>query len=69
MGVSLYLPQDSVAKDQPLEEAESAFHAAIPNGHLQRTVTRRAPIGRGKTVAILAAPKGHASSPAGSRPS
>jgi hypothetical protein len=45
MGVPLYLSQDSVAKDQPLEQAEGAFHAAIPDGHLQRTVARPVPIG------------------------
>jgi hypothetical protein len=45
MGVPLDLPQDSVAKDQPLEQAEGTFHAAIPDGDLQRTVARPVPVG------------------------
>jgi len=67
MRVPLHLPQDSVAKDQPLEQAEGAFHPAIPDGHLQRAVARRAPIGQAKTLTILSIPKGHESSPATSR--
>jgi len=65
--VPLHLPQDSVTKDQPLEQAEGAFYPAISDGHLQWTVARRAPIGPAKALTILSIPKAHEASPASSR--
>jgi len=38
MGVTLYLLQESVAKEQAVELAVRAFQAAIPDGHLKQTL-------------------------------
>jgi hypothetical protein len=34
VGASLQVPQDSVAEDQLLEQADGTLHAAISDGHL-----------------------------------
>jgi hypothetical protein len=34
VGAPLQVPQDSVAKDQLLEQADGTFHATVSDGHL-----------------------------------
>ena len=68
VGASLQVPQDPVAEDQFLEEADGTLHAAIADGHLQGAVTRRTLACRWAAVCILSTAEAHESSPARSRP-
>jgi hypothetical protein len=43
MGASFQVSQDPVLQDQPLEKSDRPFDPAIPNGHLERTMSRRVP--------------------------